>query len=63
MIYYIKYFKRIGRKFTHADVELDKICAMDHTRDMEGAHKDPEVVPTLYKKGLAQDFGKGVIVY
>ena len=34
MIYYIKYFKSIGRTCTHASVELAKVCAMYHQRYM-----------------------------
>ena len=34
MIYYIKFFKRIGRTCTHADVELAKFRTMHHQRDM-----------------------------
>ena len=47
MIYYIKYFKSIGRTCTHADVEISKVRVMYHQRDMEESHKDPEVVPTV----------------
>ena len=47
MIYYIKHFKNIGRTFTHADVELSKVRAMYHHRDMEESHKDPKVVPPV----------------
>ena len=47
MIYYIKYFKIIGRTYTHADIEIYKVRAMYHQRDMEEVHKDPEVLPTV----------------
>ena len=47
MIYYIKHFKRIGRMFTHADVELSKVHEMYHQRDRGESHKDPKVVPTI----------------
>ena len=50
MIYYIKHFKRIGCTYTHVNVELDKVRAMYHHRDMEEAHKDQEVVPTVNPK-------------
>ena len=50
MIHYIKHFNRIGRTCTYADVKLAKVCAMYHQRDMEEAHKDPEVVPTVNPK-------------
>ena len=50
MIYYIKHLKRIGRTCTHANVEINKVRAMYHQRDMEEAHKDPEVLPTVYQK-------------
>ena len=47
MIYCIKHSKRIGHTCTHANVELANVRAMYHQRDMEDAHKDPEVVPTV----------------
>ena len=46
MIYYIKHFKRIGRTCTHIDVELSKVRAMYHQRDMEEVQNYPKVVPT-----------------
>ena len=52
MIYYIKYFKMIGRTCTHAYVDLYKVLKMYHWRDMEESHKDPKVVPTINTKGL-----------
>ena len=50
IINYIKYFKRIGRTCTHADVDHGKVCAMYHQQDMEEAHKYPEVVPIVNTK-------------
>ena len=50
IIYYIKFFKRIRRTCTHADVDLAKVHAMYHQQDMEETHKDPEVVPTVDPK-------------
>ena len=50
IIYYIKHFKRTGRICMHADVELSKVRAIYHQRDMEESRKDPEVVPTVYPK-------------
>ena len=47
MIYYIKYFKRIGRMCTHADVDLSKVCVVYYQKYMEEAHKDPKVVTTV----------------
>ena len=47
MIYYIKHFKRIGRTSTHEDVDLSKVHTMYHQREMEEAHRDPKVVPTV----------------
>ena len=44
MIYYIKHLKRIGRTCTHANVDINKVRAMYHQRDMEEAQKDPEVL-------------------
>ena len=35
MIYYIKHFKRIGCTCTHADVDLSKVRAIYHQRDMK----------------------------
>ena len=35
MIYYIKHVKKIGRTYTHANVELAKVRAMYHQRDMD----------------------------
>ena len=45
-IYDIKHFKRIGRTCKHADVDLPKVHTIYHQKDMEEAHKYPEVVPT-----------------
>ena len=50
MIYYIKHYKSIWRTCTHADVELSKVGAMYHQRDMEESHKDPELVPTVDRR-------------
>ena len=47
IISYIKNFKSIGHTCTHAYVELSKVRAMYHQRDMEESHKDPEFVPTV----------------
>ena len=47
MIYYIKHLKSIGRTCTHVDFELSKVRVVYHQQDMEEAHKDPEVVPTV----------------
>ena len=47
MIYYIKHFKRIGSTCTQADVELPRVRAIYHQQDMEGSHKDRNVVPTV----------------
>ena len=47
MIYYIKYFKNIGRTCMHSNVGLTRVRAMYHQQDMEKAHTDPEVVPTV----------------
>ena len=47
MIYYIKHFKSIGYTCAHAYVELSKARAMYHQWEMEGAHKEPKVVPTV----------------
>ena len=47
MIYYIKYFKRIGFTCTHADVDIYSVCSMYPQGNMEESHKDPEVVPTV----------------
>ena len=41
MIYYINKFKIIGCTCTHADVDIFKVRAIYHHRDMEEAHKDP----------------------
>ena len=46
MIYYINFFKKIGCTCTHANLELDKVCAIYHYQDMEEAQNYPEVVPT-----------------
>ena len=48
MIYYIQKFKSICRSCTHAYVDLVKFRTMYHQQDMGEAHKDPEVVPTVY---------------
>ena len=40
MIYYIKDFNRIRRTCKHADVDLTKVHALYHQRDMEETHKD-----------------------
>ena len=50
MIYYINFFKKIGCTCTHANVDIYKVHAMYHQPDMEEAHKDPEVVLTVYPK-------------
>ena len=50
LIYYIKHFKRIGRTCTHANVDLVTVRAIYYNQDMEEAHKDPEVVPTVDPK-------------
>ena len=50
MIYYTTHFKRIWRKFTHANVELSKVCVIYHQRDMEEAQKYSEVVPSVNPK-------------
>ena len=50
MIYFIKYSKRIGRTCTHANVELSKVSAMYHQRDMEEDHMGPEVLPIVDPK-------------
>ena len=34
MIYYIKHFKRIGRTYTHADVDITNVHAMYHQQNM-----------------------------
>ena len=47
MIYYTKYFKRIGRTCTHIYVEISKVHAMNHHQDMKESHKDPKAVPTV----------------
>ena len=49
-IYYIKNSKRIGRTCTHANVDLVTVRAIYYHQDMEEAHKDPEVVPTVDPK-------------
>ena len=50
IIYHIFHFKSIGRTYTHADVELAKVRAIYHQRDMEEVHKDPAVVPAVNPK-------------
>ena len=50
IIYHIKNFKSIGRTYTHADVELARVCALYHQRDRGEFHKDPEAVPTVDPK-------------
>ena len=50
MIYYIKNFKRTGRTFTHANVDLTKVHAMYHQRDMEEDHMGPEVLSIVDPK-------------
>ena len=47
MIYYIKFFKIIERTCTHTDFGISKVRAMYHQRELEEAHKSPEVVPTV----------------
>ena len=50
MIYYIKYFKKNGCTWIHADVDLEKDHTIYNHRDMKEAHKDPEVVPNVDPK-------------
>ena len=59
IIYYIKYFKRIGCTYTHADIEFPKVLAMYHQLDMEAAHNDPEVVPTVDPRDWHKTLGTG----
>ena len=47
MLYYTQIFTMIGRMCTHPYVELSKVRAMYHQREMEEFHKDPEVIPTV----------------
>ena len=47
MIYYINHFKRIMCVCTHAAVELFQVRTMYHQQDMEVAHKETKVVPTV----------------
>ena len=47
MIYYINFFKRIRHTCMHADLDLSKVCTMYYQQDMEEAHRNPEVVPTV----------------
>ena len=50
MVYYIQKIKRIGRTCKHVDVYLNNIGEVYHQLDMEEAHKDPKVVPTVDPK-------------
>ena len=50
IIYHIKHLKKIGRTYTHANVDLTKVRAIYHQRDMKEDHKEPEVVPNVDPK-------------
>ena len=50
MIYYIKHFKKTGSTYTHADVDITKVCAMYHHKDMEESQNEPEVVLSVNTK-------------
>ena len=49
-INYIKHFKRIGRTCIHTDVELSEVLQIYYNRYMEYAHKQPELLHTIYPR-------------